>query len=99
MLRSMGLPVRCHTRLLTTGEADNAFTESKFRAECLNVHWFISLDDARRKGEKGEAWRGDYNEERPQLDRRQSPNRAGRSINGVPARLDRKTLEGQIFQQ
>jgi putative transposase len=36
---------------------DNAFIESfngKFRAECLNAHWFMSLDDARRKCE---AWR------------------------------------------
>lgn len=44
---------------------DNAFIESfngKFRSECLNVHWFMSLDDARRKCE---AWRRDYNEERP----------------------------------
>jgi putative transposase len=41
---------------------DNAFIESfngKFRAECLNAHWFMSLDDARRKCE---AWRRDYNE-------------------------------------
>jgi putative transposase len=40
---------------------DNAFIESfngKFRAECLNAHWFMSLDDARRKCE---AWRRDYN--------------------------------------
>ena len=44
---------------------DNAFIESfngKFRAECLNAHWFMSLDDARRKCE---AWRRDYDEERP----------------------------------
>jgi putative transposase len=44
---------------------DNAFIEwfnGKFRAECLNAHWFMSLDDARRKCE---AWRRDYNEERP----------------------------------
>jgi putative transposase len=44
---------------------DNAFIESfngKFRTECLNAHWFMSLDDARRKCE---AWRRDYNEERP----------------------------------
>ena len=44
---------------------DNAFIESfngKFRIECLNAHWFMSLDDARRKCE---AWRRDYNEERP----------------------------------
>ena len=44
---------------------DNAFIESfngKFRAECLNAHWFMSLDDAVRKCE---AWRRDYNEVRP----------------------------------
>ena len=44
---------------------DNAFIEpfnGKFRTECLNAHWFMSLDDARRKCE---AWRRDYNEERP----------------------------------
>jgi putative transposase len=44
---------------------DNAFIESlngKFRAECLNANWFLSLDEARRKCE---AWRRDYNEERP----------------------------------
>ena len=28
----------------------------------MNAHWFMSLDDARRKCE---AWRRDYNEERP----------------------------------
>lgn len=42
---------------------DNAFIESfngKFRAECLNAHWFLTL--AR---EKLEAWRSDYNELRP----------------------------------
>jgi putative transposase len=44
---------------------DNAFIESfngKLRAECLNTHWFMSLDDARAKLE---AWRRDYNEVRP----------------------------------
>ena len=44
---------------------DNAFIEilnGKFRAECLNANWFLSLDDARRKCE---AWRRDYNEVRP----------------------------------
>jgi putative transposase len=34
----------------------------KFRAECLNAHWFLSLDDARSNME---AWRKDYNEVRP----------------------------------
>ena len=44
---------------------DNAFIESfngKFRAECLNAHWLMRLDDAVRKCE---AWRRDYNEVRP----------------------------------
>ena len=44
---------------------DNAFIESfngKFRAECLNAHWFLSLDDARAKMEE---WLRDYNEVRP----------------------------------
>jgi len=44
---------------------DNAFIESfngKFRQECLNQHWFLSLDDAQ---EVIEAWRQDYNQHRP----------------------------------
>jgi putative transposase len=44
---------------------DNAFIESfngKFRLECLNQHWFMSLDDAVRKCE---VWRRGYNEVRP----------------------------------
>lgn len=43
----------------------NAFIESfngTFRDECLNMHWFYNLDDARRKIE---SWRKEYNEERP----------------------------------
>jgi transposase InsO family protein len=34
----------------------------RFRAECLNAHWFMSLEDARQKME---AWRRYYDEERP----------------------------------
>ena len=44
---------------------DNPFIESfngSFRDECLNLNWFLSLDDAQ---EKIEAWRIDYNEFRP----------------------------------
>ena len=44
---------------------DNATTESfhgRFRQECLNVHWFHSMDDATTKIE---AWRQDYNENHP----------------------------------
>jgi putative transposase len=44
---------------------DNAFIEAfngRFRTECLNAHWFLTLADAR---EKLEDWRRYYNEERP----------------------------------
>jgi len=44
---------------------DNAFIESfnsRFRQECLNQHWFLSLEDAKRKIED---WWRDYNSHRP----------------------------------
>lgn len=44
---------------------DNALIESfngSFRDECLNIHWFLSLDDARQKIEQ---WRRDYKCFRP----------------------------------
>jgi putative transposase len=44
---------------------DNAIVESfngRFREECLNAHWFESVQDAK---EKIDAWRWDYNEHRP----------------------------------
>ena len=44
---------------------DNAFVESfngRFRDECLNQHWFTSLEEVRKTVE---AWRIDYNTERP----------------------------------
>ena len=44
---------------------DNAYIESfnaRFRLECLNEHWFLSLEDARGKIE---SWREDYNHRRP----------------------------------
>jgi putative transposase len=44
---------------------DNAFVESfngHFREECLNQHWFASLEEARQVIE---AWRIEYNTERP----------------------------------
>ena len=43
---------------------DNAYIEAfngRFRAECLNQHWFLSLVDG---AEKLEGWRRYYNEER-----------------------------------
>jgi putative transposase len=44
---------------------DNPFIESfngSFRDECLNVNWFLSLEDAEQKIE---AWREEYNAFRP----------------------------------
>ena len=44
---------------------ENCFVESfngRFRDECLNLHWFLGLEDARRRIE---AWRVDYNHIRP----------------------------------
>lgn len=44
---------------------ENGYIESfhgRFREECLNEHWFLTLDDARRTIEN---WRHDYNRLRP----------------------------------
>lgn len=44
---------------------DNPFVESfngSFRDECLNTHWFLSLEDAAKKIED---WRIEYNQYRP----------------------------------
>ena len=44
---------------------ENAFIESfngRLRDECLNVHQFTSIEDAKAKIE---AWRVDYNQQRP----------------------------------
>lgn len=44
---------------------DNAHIEAfnaRFRQECLNASWFLSLVDAK---DRIESWRRDYNEERP----------------------------------
>ncbi len=44
---------------------ENAFAESfngRFRDECLNTNWFMSIKRAR---EVIESWRQDYNEVRP----------------------------------
>lgn len=52
---------------------ENAFIESfngRFRDECLNEHWFISLADAR---EMIEIWRQDYNHVRPHSSLRDMP--------------------------
>jgi putative transposase len=44
---------------------ENAYIESfngKFRDECLNEHWFLSMRHARQDTE---GWRQEYNDERP----------------------------------
>jgi putative transposase len=65
--------------------AQNAYAESfngRLRDECLNANWFTSLSDARRKIE---AWRQDYNQQRPHS-----------SLNYLPpAEFARKRLEMQ----
>ena len=46
---------------------DNALIESfngRFRDECLNTHWFTSLEEAQHESE---LWRQDYNENRPHM--------------------------------
>ena len=71
---------------------ENAYVESfngKFRDECLNEHWFVSLADAKAVIE---AWRVDYNTVRPHsaLDD-QTPHQFAESKTGArrlsPARL------------
>ena len=45
--------------------SDNALVEafnSRFRQECLNQHWFLSLEDANAKLR---VWQNEYNAERP----------------------------------
>lgn len=53
-------------RLIEPGKPNqNAYIESfnsRLRDECLNEHWFTSLEHAQRVIE---AWRREYNEERP----------------------------------
>jgi putative transposase len=69
---------------------DNAIVESfngRFREECLNAHWFESIDDA---SEKIDAWRWDYNENRPH-----------RSLEGLTPRefAVKQTLKGVANSQ
>ncbi|CAM3254728.1 IS3 family transposase [Burkholderia ubonensis] len=59
---------KVHLDFSRTGKPkDNNFIETfngSFRDECLNLHWFESLEEARRVIE---AWRQDYNESRPHM--------------------------------
>ena len=64
----------------------NAFIESfngKFRDECLNTQWFLSLDEARQKIE---AWRQEYNGVRPHSSLGNlTPDEYARTLEGAPA--------------
>ena len=57
---------RVTLRLIEPGKPNqNAYIESfngRLRDECLNEHWFVSLAHAQTVIE---AWRREYNEERP----------------------------------
>lgn len=64
---------------------DNALVESfngSLRDECLNVHWFLSLEDAQ---EKIEHWRQEYNQYRPHSSlNNQTPEEFVRSLQTDP---------------
>jgi putative transposase len=78
-------------RFIAPGKpVQNAFIESfngKLRDECLNEHWFVSLYDAR---EKVEAWRVEYNRERPHSSLgNQTPEEFRRAVTrALPTRRD-----------
>ena len=61
---------RVKLHFITPGQpAENGYIESfngKFRDECLNMHWFLDLEDARTTIEE---WRTDYNLARPSRSR------------------------------
>ena len=69
---------------------ENAYIESfngKFRDECLNEHWFITMAQARRVIE---AWRIEYNTERPTARLAISPRRSS------PACAQRRTEKAYL---
>ena len=64
---------------------ENAYVESfngRFRDECLNEHWFMSMQHARSTIE---AWRIEYNTERPHS-----------SLDVVPVGRGRDLAEHQV---
>jgi len=76
---------------------DNAFIESfngSFRDECLNVNWFLSLEDAR---EKIESWRREYNEWRPHSSLDNLTPMQYRQIHGGQERPNPLILAGTVF--
>ena len=56
---AMSMPI--HSRPNFCAASIEAFN-GRFRQECLNENWFLSLEDAE---EKVESWRRYYNGERP----------------------------------
>ena len=74
---------------------DNSFIESfngKFRSECLNTHWFLSLDDARRKMEDQGR---EYTEIRPpRVTVSRVADRAVKRLLGAPAASARTPARG-----
>jgi transposase InsO family protein len=64
-LRSRIVTLAQRFRRYGAGPNQNAYVESfngRLRDECLNEHWFTSLEHARAEIER---WRREYNEERP----------------------------------
>jgi putative transposase len=76
---------------------DNAFIESfngSFRDECLNVNWFLSLEDAE---EKIESLRREYNEWRPHSSLDNLMPVQYRQIHGSQTSPDSLILAGTVF--
>ena len=67
-MRLSDFPTQGSNRLSRPGKpTDNGHVETfngSLRDECLNVHWFASMAEARASIE---AWRQDYNESRPHM--------------------------------
>jgi putative transposase len=74
---------------------ENAYVESfngKFRDECLNEHWFVSLADAKAAIE---AWRVDYNSVRPHSSLAgRTPNQFAAFTEGARRLLPARPYEG-----
>lgn len=66
VLDAWAYQAKVHLSFIRPGKPnENAYIESfngKFRDECLNEHWFLTMTHARREIE---AWRIEYNTERP----------------------------------
>jgi transposase InsO family protein len=81
----VGLRSRRDAAVHPSWEAD-PYVESfngKFRDECLNEHWFVSLADAKTTIEQ---WRVDYNTVRPHSSLNQeTPDHFARTTEGSPA--------------